>query len=139
LGQVPGQVCSVFLFGICFDYAGTQPGVYDPPGWDPMLYINTDGAVASDGIVTPAAYNDNRWHRAVITYSSYLTDTLYVDGQIAGTADLNAASNFVDNWIGYSPSYASRVQQVRPCHLSVIQKAALRPRTRTTQTETVHL
>ena len=77
----------------------TTPGVLDPAGWNSMLYVDENGSVVAGEIATTQAYDDNNWHFAVITYASNGTDTLYIDGQSAGSSENQIP-------IGYSPAYS---------------------------------
>jgi hypothetical protein len=64
-----------------------------PFGYTPALYVDTSGMLrasmfyhgsVTQQVVTTSAYNDNNWHYAVDTYSNG-NETLYVDGQLAGS------------------------------------------------------
>ncbi|MGD0733384.1 MAG: DUF2341 domain-containing protein [Terracidiphilus sp.] len=82
---------------------GGSPGGY---GYVPAIYVDTEGLLrvwffnlgGSGQIVTAKEYNDNNWHLAEVTYANG-TETLYVDGQNAGT-EQQAVQN------GYNPSYS---------------------------------
>ena len=97
LTQVPSQIC-LYVLGNCL-VASTEPGDYDPAGWNPMLYIDDTGSLIGGGVTTSTAYNDNNWHFAVVTYATNGTDTLYVDGQNVGSAQGQIPA-------GYSPAYS---------------------------------
>jgi RHS repeat-associated protein len=98
LGQA-GQMCAGF-FMACYDYQPVVPGDYDPYAWNNMLYVDTNGTLIANGggIVTSTAYNDSKWHFAVMTYANDGTDTLYVDGKSVGSQQLQFPG-------GYSPYY----------------------------------
>jgi RHS repeat-associated protein len=85
LGQ-GGQYCSWPFLWVCIAYSPTEPGVYDPDSWASMLYIDTNGSLNNGGgIVTSTAYNDSKWHFAVVTDAHDGTETLYVDGKDVGS------------------------------------------------------
>ena len=98
LGQMPDPDCSGLL-GACNNY-NPLPGDSNP-GSNPMLYVDDNGRLEFDfgNVVSPAAYNDNNWHYAAVTYASNGTNTLYVDGQNAGSEQQQSA-------YAYSPNYA---------------------------------
>jgi len=96
LGQA-GQTCTGSVFGFCYATGPVVVGDYDPQGWADLLYVDTNGTVVGPGIVSQTAYNDNNWHYAALTFANDGTDTLYVDGKSAGTAN--------NIYSGYSPSY----------------------------------
>jgi RHS repeat-associated protein len=99
LSQVPAQSCTNYIFGFCIFDGPTEPGYYDPSGWNSMLYIDTNGKLQADGIVSAASYNDNRWHYAVMTNATDGTIILYVDGKNVGIREQ-------DFTVGYSPGYS---------------------------------
>jgi YD repeat-containing protein len=82
---------------VCYTQQSIEPGYYDPGGWDSMVYVDDNGKLEANGITTANAYNDNIWHFAVVTYAGDGTDTLYVDGQNAGSAQVIP--------VGYSSGY----------------------------------
>jgi RHS repeat-associated protein len=98
LGQA-GQMCAGY-FVACYDYQPVVPGDYDPYSWNNMLYVDTNGSLIANGggIVTSTAYNDSKWHFAVVTYAHDGTNTLYVDGKSVGSQQLQFPG-------GYSPYY----------------------------------
>jgi RHS repeat-associated protein len=98
LGQA-GQACGGSVFGYCYSYVPVQVGDYDPYAWSSMLYVDTNGSLNNgSGIVTSTAYNDSKWHFAVMTYAHDGTDTLYVDGKSVGSQQQVYPN-------GYSPYY----------------------------------
>jgi YD repeat-containing protein len=96
LGQSPDPDCSWFF--VCSPNYSPQPGDYDPPGWSAMLYVDDNGSLRGGGVVSTAAYNDNNWHFAVVTYAANGDDLLYVDGQNVGSAQQQIP-------VGYAPNY----------------------------------
>jgi RHS repeat-associated protein len=99
LAQSPDPSC-VYLF-VCIPInSDPKPGDFDPPS-APMLYVDDNGRLEFDSgsVVSKASYNDNNWHYAVITYAANGTNTLYIDGQNAGSEQLTSA-------YAYSPDYA---------------------------------
>ena len=97
LTQVPNQICVGGILGCAFT-VNTEPGAYDPAGWNAMLYVDDNGRLEGGGITTTTAYNDNKWHFAVVTYANNGTETLYVDGLNLGSTQQQIT--------GYSPSYS---------------------------------
>jgi RHS repeat-associated protein len=84
---------------------GTEPGG-NPGQWQPALYVDTAGLLraslfshggVTNQIVTATAYNDNKWHFAVDTYTNG-AEELYVDGQFAGSQQVAE--------VGYNSAYA---------------------------------
>jgi hypothetical protein len=101
LGQA-GQACADFLMGACIIYQPTEPGDYDPYSWASMLYIDTNGSLNNGGgIVTSTAYNDSKWHFAVMTFAHDGTNNLYVDGRAAGSQQ----QVFWGGWSSYYEYY----------------------------------
>jgi RHS repeat-associated protein len=98
LTQVPSQSCW-YVLGVCAGQQPTEPGYWDPAGWNAMLYVGDNGSLVGGGIITTNAYNDNNWHFAVLTYATNGTDTLYVDGQNVGSAQNQIPAS-------YSPAYS---------------------------------
>src|SRR5208283_830263 len=99
LGQA-GQKCGMPVFSACAYSVPVQVGDYDPADWNNMLYVDTNGTLIANGggIVTSTAYNDSKWHFAVMTYANDGTNTLYVDGKTVGSQQLQFP-------VGYSPYY----------------------------------
>ncbi|MFJ1796623.1 LamG-like jellyroll fold domain-containing protein [Kitasatospora griseola] len=62
--------------------------------WNPALYVGTDGKLhgqfwtgsATNTLASNTAVNDGKWHQAVLSADNPTSQTLYVDGQAAGTA-----------------------------------------------------
>jgi YD repeat-containing protein len=98
LGQT-GQKCGGAGIGGCYSYVPVQVGDYDPYAWNSMLYVDTNGSLIANGggIVTSTAYNDSKWHFAVVTYAHDGANTLYVDGNAVGSQQVIPS--------GYSPYY----------------------------------
>ena len=92
LGQAPSLSCDVAVFGICIGMGPTLPGVNDPAGWNPMMYIDDDGNLEGGAVFSSGTYDDNAWHYGVVTYVPNGQNTLYVDGQPAGTAQNTSAA-----------------------------------------------
>jgi RHS repeat-associated protein len=99
LVQAPSISCIATVFGFCIDSGPTQPGIYDPAGWNSMLYVDDNGKLVGGDVTSTSAYNDNNWHFAVVTYATDGTNTLFVDGQSAGST----LGNFPP---GYSAGYS---------------------------------
>jgi RHS repeat-associated protein len=99
LVQAPSVSCIASVFGFCIDEGSTQPGIYDPAGWNSMLYVDDKGKLVGSNVTSTSAYNDNNWHFAVVTYATDGTNTLFVDGQSAGST----LGNFPP---GYSAGYS---------------------------------
>ncbi|WP_267283897.1 LamG-like jellyroll fold domain-containing protein [Amycolatopsis thermoflava] len=71
--------------------ANALPGVANPSGTMPVLYVGTDGKLYGhfwngnvNGITTSAAVNDGKWHHVVLS-GDVDTQRLYLDGNLAGT------------------------------------------------------
>ena len=98
LTQVPSQAQQCVDFGIICSMVPVTPGYVDPPGWLPLMYVDDDGNL--EGFVfSPGRYTDNQWHYAVATFANDGTSNLYVDGNLAGTAQDVFPT-------GYSPTYS---------------------------------
>jgi RHS repeat-associated protein len=97
LMQFPNPDCSWFF--VCIPNYDPQPGDTDPFGWNAMLYVDDNGNLRGGGVVSTAAYNDNKWHFAVVTYANNGDDLLYVDGRNVGSARQQFP-------VGYAPNYA---------------------------------
>jgi RHS repeat-associated protein len=97
LMQFPNPDCSWFY--VCTPDYNPQPGDVDPLGWNAMLYVDDNGSLRGGGVVSTAAYNDNNWHFAVVTYATNGDDLLYVDGRNVGSAQQEIP-------VGYAPNYA---------------------------------
>ncbi len=85
----------------------TVPGT-SPGSWVPALYLDTAGKLRATffwhgsgnaEIVTANAYNDNNWHFAVDTYTNGV-ETLYVDGQNAGSQQVSENSSANNYFLG---------------------------------------
>jgi len=96
LSQSPNPDC--YYFVVCLPVGNPEPGDWDPPQY-PLLYVDDNGRleVNNGGFVSPAAYNDNNWHYAAITYAGNETATLYVDGQSVASQQAPQPA--------YSPNY----------------------------------
>ena len=97
LTQTPNSSCGGF-FGSCIFTFLIEPGYYDPAGWGAWMYVDDNGHLEGAGVTTTQTYTDNKWHYAVTTYATDGTETLYVDGQKAG-------SSTGDIPVGYSSGY----------------------------------
>ncbi|MFF2658413.1 LamG-like jellyroll fold domain-containing protein [Kitasatospora sp. NPDC058032] len=61
--------------------------------WNPALYVGTDGKLhgqlwtgkASSTLATGATVTDGKWHQAVLSTDTSTSQTLYLDGQAAGS------------------------------------------------------
>lgn len=85
-------------------------------GWDPMLYVGTDGklrgGIYPGGGITPVTsagtVNDGNWHYAVLVVNkSSTTQTLYLDGQSVGSWSGTPEGPFTNVSIGagYTVNY----------------------------------
>jgi RHS repeat-associated protein len=101
LGQGNGSTCVAEIFGVCLIYGPTEPGIYDPAGWNAMLYVDTNGKVEASGITSPNVYNDNNWHYAVMTHATDGTKILYVDGENVGTQEQDYTYGYASSYIYY--------------------------------------
>ena len=95
LAQVPSIWTGDCFFFICYT-GSTVPGDYDPAGWNSMLYVDDNGFVVGGGVSTSKAYTDNQWHFVAVTYATDGTNTLYVDGQSAGSTPGNFPPGYSD-------------------------------------------
>ncbi|WP_404870067.1 LamG-like jellyroll fold domain-containing protein [Kitasatospora griseola] len=74
-----------------FPIGGAHTGGVDK--WNPALYVGTDGKLhgqfwtgdPSKTLVTTATVTDGKWHQAVLSADNPTSQTLYLDGQAAGT------------------------------------------------------
>jgi RHS repeat-associated protein len=96
IAQTDGEVCTNYFF-VCISYGPTQAGDYDVPGGF-GLGIGENGTMSGSGITTSTTYLDNRWHYAVMTYQTDGTDTLYVDGAVAGVAQGQIPAGYASNY-----------------------------------------
>lgn len=97
LNQKEGIDCKFYFF-TCISSGPTAPGDSGVPGGPLGLLVGESGSLVGPAI-TNKAYNDNQWHYAVLTYANDGTDTLFVDGQVAGTSKGQLP-------VGYSATYA---------------------------------
>ncbi|WP_157032505.1 LamG-like jellyroll fold domain-containing protein [Kitasatospora cheerisanensis] len=74
-----------------FPIGGTHTVTADR--WTPALYVGTDGKLHGEfwtggptPIASSATVTDGKWHQAVLSADTPTTQTLYLDGQSAGTA-----------------------------------------------------
>jgi RHS repeat-associated protein len=88
LNQSTSLTCTWNFFG-CISTGPIAPGDSPYGSWDSLMYVDDNGSVNGFGLVSPAAYNDNNWHFAVVTYANNAgngTSTLYVDGKSVASA-----------------------------------------------------
>ena len=92
--------------GKLIGFGSSQTGASS--SYDRHIYMMNDGqlvfGVYNGGVVTietPNVYNDGQWHYLVATYDSSVGSknmTLYVDGQLTGTATSSSAQAFTGYW-----------------------------------------
>jgi RHS repeat-associated protein len=98
LGQQPDPDCSALVGCALLNYNPQPSDGNDQPGFNAMLYVDDNGFLRGGGVVSTNTYNDNKWHFAVVNYATDGTDTLFVDGQSAGSAQQQIPT-------GYAPNY----------------------------------
>jgi len=87
--------------GVILGYQSASAGTDLYSGWDPLLYVGTDGKLYGElytGSVNPiasdVAVNDGQWHNvALVVDGAAQTETLYLDGQLVGSVS-GAAQDF---------------------------------------------
>jgi hypothetical protein len=93
--------------GKLIGFGSSQTGLSG--NYDRHIYMMNDGqlvfGVYNSGvqtIETPSVYNDGQWHYLVATYDATDTSgpnmTLYVDGQLIGTATTSSAQAYAGYW-----------------------------------------
>ena len=101
LSQSPDPDCDYTWFS-CSPDKNPEPGDFDPPQ-NPLLYLDDNGRIEVNGgnFVSPAAYNDNNWHFAVMTYASSGVATLYVDGKSVVSEQQASQPAYSPNYVYY--------------------------------------
>ncbi len=105
--------------GVILGYQEASPGSYPSDGWDPELYVGTDGKLyggsyneftySIDQVTSNVTVNDGRWHNvAFVADGSAGTMTLYLDGQLVGAvsgspqsladSDNQVGTGYTDDW-----------------------------------------
>ncbi|WP_203914523.1 LamG-like jellyroll fold domain-containing protein [Rhizocola hellebori] len=122
--------------GVLFSYqSGLLTDVAGTAGWDPALYVGTDGklrgqlwAGGGTSVTTTGKVDDGNWHHAVLASSS-ASQSLYLDGVKVGTVvknrvDFGATHAYIGagkwlNWasttgsVGYWPGSIAEVAYYR--------------------------
>ncbi|MFI5454651.1 MAG: FG-GAP-like repeat-containing protein [Isosphaerales bacterium] len=80
--------------GVIFGYqTWSAPGIYAGNGWDPAVYVGTDGKLHGgsydngiDQVTSNTTVNDGKWHNVALVVDGVAkTMTLYLDGQLIGS------------------------------------------------------
>ncbi|QKW18534.1 hypothetical protein HUT16_05175 [Kitasatospora sp. NA04385] len=90
--------------GVLLSYQSFPLGAAHTSGanaWNPALYVGTDGKLHGEywinditkTLATTATVTDGQWHQAVLSATSPTSQTLYLDGQSAGTLAGQIAPN----------------------------------------------
>src|ERR1019366_3360443 len=98
LMQADNITCTFPILGVCAGSGPIHPGDIPENSWSSFIYIDDNGRLNADGLVSPNAYTDNNWHYAVWTFSASGENALYVDGQNIASGHGSAG--------GYSSNYA---------------------------------